>query len=108
MGGVLAQLSAAGVFDAQADGEAEGEPVYLWPECVEEWAHWQHLQTQWRVGMAGATGLDYQGVRAYFDEVGIEPGEARRELFACIQACEFACLEVWADQRATTPPPTNR
>lgn len=84
--------------------EPDGDVVYLWPECVDAWNHWQQLQTQWRAGPAGATGLDYAGVRAYLDELGIEPGPERRELFECLRACENAALEAWAACRPSTPP----
>lgn len=61
------------------------------------------MQTQWRVGMSGPTGLDYQGVSAYLDLRGIGP-EQRRELFELLQACERATLDVWAEQRAKHQP----
>lgn len=105
MGGLLSQLSAVGALDEQSDPESD--IVYLWPECIDAWGHWQKLQTQWRAGMAWATGLDYTAVRAYLDEQGIEPGPDRRELFACLQACEFACLDAWAELRANEPPTTR-
>lgn len=73
------------------------ELVYLWPDNVRAWNHWQGVQTQWRVGLRGATGLDYAGVRAYLDEADL--GEQRRDVFAGIQACERATLDVWAEQR---------
>lgn len=72
--------------------------VYLWPDNVVAWNCWQGVQTQWRVGMGGATGLDYAGVRAFLDEQQLA-GDERREVFAGIQACERATLEVWAEQR---------
>ena len=73
------------------------EFIYVWPEYEPVWLHWQALQTQWRVGgMGGATGLDYAGVRAYLDEVGLSPGEERRELWACLVACELEALNAWA------------
>lgn len=72
--------------------------VYLWPDNVVAWNCWQGVQTQWRVGMGGATGLDYAGVRAFLDEQDLQRDE-RREVFAGIQACEWATLEVWAEQR---------
>lgn len=50
--------------------------------------------------MAGATGLDYAGVRAYLDEQGLAAHE-RREVFAGIQACERATLSAWAEQKQT-------
>lgn len=106
---LLQQLDAAGAFDQP---EPEDEYLYLWPESVDAWAHWRALQTQWRTGMGGATGLCYAGVRAYLDECGLAPGDERRELFDCIRACEQACLEAWADQRdqqpAPPPAPLNR
>lgn len=113
MGGLVAQLAAAGAFDSSAAGDAEPEcsAVYLWPECVPAWHHWQQLQTQWRTSIAGREGLDYAGVRAYLDEHAPRRGRRRRELFACIRACERACLDYWAEVREqgaqAPPPPTN-
>lgn len=69
--------------------------MYLWPDCVPIWNHWQEVQTQWRAGMAGATGLDYAGVTAYLGAA--EPDEeARREAFEAIRKAERAVLSVWA------------
>lgn len=85
-----------GDLDAHLGGDKD-EKVYLWPENVRSWNCWVGLQTQWCVGVGGPTGLDYAGVRAYLDELDLGP--ARREVFAGIQACERATLEVWAEQR---------
>ena len=71
---------------------------YLWPDNVAAWNAWQGVQTQWRAGMAGATGLDYAGVRAALDESGLS-GDERRDIWRGIQAAERATLEVWAEQR---------
>lgn len=49
--------------------------------------------------MAGATGLDYAGVRAYLDEQPDIERDARPDIFRGIQAAERATLDVWADQR---------
>ena len=70
--------------------------VYLWPENLEAWQHWQAVRTQWRVGVGGATGLDYAGVRAYLDEM--QPQD-RAFVFRAICACEREVLDVWAQQR---------
>jgi len=89
-----AAVAQLGLLDRQ-----EPERVaYLWPDNVLAWNCWQGVQTQWRVGMGGATGLDYAGVRAFLDEQQLA-GDERREVFAGIQACERATLEVWAEQR---------
>lgn len=91
------------------DGAPQGplDEVFLWPENVDTWAHWCALQTQWRTGMAGATGLDYTAVRAWL-EAHCDSPERVREHWAGIREAEAAVLEVWADQRAqreSHPPP---
>ena len=75
------------------------QPVYLWPCNVPAWQAWQALRTQWRTGMAGATGLDYTAVCAWLRLQGYR-GPQARDLMAGIQACEWATLEAWAEQRA--------
>lgn len=86
-------------------GAAAGKPrtLYLWPCNVPAWHAWQGVRTQWREGMAGRSGLDYAGVRAYLDLQGIH-GAERRTIFAGIQACEIATLEAWAEQRQQQQP----
>lgn len=84
-------------LDAQQPS-APQHTEYLWPECVPIWHAWQAVQTQWRTGVAGATGLCYAGVRAWLAECGPEDKTERREWWACLQAAERATLEVWAQQ----------
>lgn len=62
------------------------------------WLAWCGLQTQWRIGMGGATGLDYTAVLAYLRSVSRLRGDALQEAFEGIQAAERAVLEV-ADER---------
>jgi len=71
--------------------------AYLWPCNVPTWQHWQAVQTQWRSGTGGATGLDYAGVRAYLDEQDL-PTPERRDIFAGIQAAEAGTLAAWHEQ----------
>jgi uncharacterized protein DUF1799 len=63
------------------------------------WRCWEGVRTQWRVGTAGATGLDYAGVGAYLDEQGLAP-DARKDAFDGVLAGEAAMLEVWQERRA--------
>ncbi len=63
------------------------------------WNAWCALQTQWRVGMGGATGLDYTAVHAYLRGVLGLRGSELRDTFDGIQAAERAVLEVAAEQR---------
>ena len=71
------------------------EPVLL-PEAEPVIAAWLSVQTQWRTGMAGPTGLDYAGVEAALRMRG-EPDMA--ETFAGLQACERAALEAARDRQ---------
>lgn len=57
------------------------------------------LQTQWRVGMAGRTGLDYAACLAYLRELGWRRKQRTRH-WAGLRAMEAAALEVWADLAA--------
>lgn len=83
---------------ASSADDTAAEPAYLWPDCVDAWYHWVQVQTQWRTGAAGATGLDYAGVRAYLDEETDLAGDERREVFACIRGAERGTLAGWADR----------
>ncbi len=91
-------LAPLGVLDAKRDEQIE----YLWPENVAAWSAWCEVQTQWRVGMNGATGLDYSGVAAHLNEIGIS-GDERRTLWTSIRAAEAAVLGVWAERRQQQP-----
>lgn len=82
----------------------EQQVEYLWPENVTAWRCWQEMQTQWRVGVAGATGLDYAGVVAYIDEQQRCRRLRRRDrasVWDGVRACEAAVLAVWSQQRKT-------
>lgn len=101
MARILAQM---GVRAVDASGAAatlaphvEPEPWCLWPVNLPVWTVWRRLQTQWRVGMAGATGLDYPAVWLLVEK--LLPRRRRDEAFAALQQMERAVLEVWAQQR---------
>ena len=75
------------------------ETCHLWPENLLPWECWHAVQTQWRIGMGGATGLDYTAVLAYLKDGKGLPGKERREVFGLIQLCERETLRVWAEKR---------
>ena len=95
---------ALALFGLRADAAPDDVPepedkCYLWPCNVAAWNLWGKVQTQWRVGMEGRTGLDYAGVCAYLvDVLGLKRQE-RAELFKGLQAMEVEALNVWAQQR---------
>mgnify|MGYP002507829641 CR=1 FL=1 len=50
------------------------------------------LQTQWRIGMNGRTGLDYNVLFSSLDRMNLSASDYD-ELFSDIQTLEFAALE---------------
>lgn len=61
----------------------------LWPDNEASFVLFTRLQTQWRTGMSGATGLDYHGVGAAVRMMG-KP--MTPELFSDVQLMERAAL----------------
>lgn len=55
--------------------------------------------TQWRVGMGGPTGLDYNAVYPLLDRAAKDPQEWD-EMFSDIQVMEGAALKQMSDNRA--------
>ena len=78
--------------------EPEARVEYLWPENIAAWRVWCGVQTQWRTGMGGSTGLDYAGVRAYLKLQRV-PEDEQLGIFEGVRAAETASLEVWAERR---------
>lgn len=76
---------------------------YLWPENLDAFRLFLRLSTQWRVGVNGATGLDYLVVRAEIAEhVGRscrQPVAQRRSrMFGLVQAMENGALQGWRER----------
>lgn len=92
IGQQLAQLAGA--------GGAGNEEHFLWPCNVQAWQLWLELQTQWRHGFNGRTGLDYGAVLAYLRDIAGLRGEARRECMQALRAAELAVLEFANEVRA--------
>lgn len=63
----------------------------IWPENVEPVSLFMKMQTQWRIGVAGITGLDYSGVMAALTFMGVPHTP---ELFGKIQVMERAVLNL--------------
>lgn len=56
------------------------------------------MQTQWRVGMNGATGLDYTALPAVMDLCGIRKKQ-REDVFSALRLMESEALSIWAERR---------
>lgn len=87
---------ALAAFGLVADVGDSGPPLFhLWPEHREALDFWFGVQTQWRVGMAGATGLDYAGVEAYLRMRQVAAPARRVRLLHELQVMERATLDEW-------------
>jgi len=101
---VNALLAAAGLI-----AEGPSSQQQLWESAEEFWVLpdnlpvlelWRAVQTQWRTGPAGATGLDYLGVEACIRMTARGSRRRRAEWFRGLQVMERATLEEWAEARA--------
>ncbi|MEN6538691.1 MAG: DUF1799 domain-containing protein [Mizugakiibacter sp.] len=83
-----AQEAAAAGFEL-ADYEEEAE---IWPENWPAFALFSSLQTQWKVGMAGPTGLDYATLFLLLDRHQLV-GDEWWQMFGDIRLCEATALK---------------
>lgn len=71
---------------------SEPDEFEVWPENESALEIFCRLGTQWKVGaLGGFLGLDYSGVLALFDLLGVEN---RKEMFDKVQDMERAALPV--------------
>lgn len=69
----------------------KSEPIQVWPENEAAWRLLERLQTQWRMGMGGATGLDYGVMHQMMDRMHLDP-EAFDELELQMRILESEAL----------------
>lgn len=80
---------------APDDASAADDAIELLEEDFPVWQLWCSLRTQWRVGMAGATGLDYTVLTPdYYRLFGINKPRARQLAFDKLRQMEDAALEI--------------
>ncbi len=56
------------------------------------------MQTQWRVGMGGRTGLVYEALPTVMRLTGIAPADDA-DTFAALQVMEIEMLQTWSAQK---------
>ena len=77
----------------------EGEEFEVWPENWRVFVLFSRLQTQWSVGMSGATGLRYEAVYPLLDREA-QGAEDWQQLFDDLQTLEGAALKKMSDNRS--------
>jgi hypothetical protein len=91
-------LAAFGLFAEQPAAARDDPAFYLWPQHAAAFGLFADLRTQWRVGMGGATGLDYTAVIAHLRIVGVPRNELPLR-YAEIRELETGALAGFAEQR---------
>lgn len=89
----LAVMEAAGL----SEDDFKDEPVDVWPENQSAYFTFAAMQTQWRVGMAGATGLDYAALPVALRMQAI-PRPEWQPVMADIPIMEVAALAAMAER----------
>lgn len=77
--------------------EASGPPVDVWPDNVAAANAFIAMSTQWRIGMSGATGLDYATVPTVLRLNGI-PRPDWPDTFGAIRVLEDEALKTMREK----------
>lgn len=75
---------------AEAEGYQEADGIY--PDNMRTVEIFDDMVTQWRVGMSGATGLDYSALPAVFEIRGVTTDE-KEDIFNDLKIMERAALK---------------
>ena len=91
------QAMAALGFDPEDFDEGEFT-IEVWECNADAFYVFEGMTTQWRIGMAGATGLDYAAMPVVMDMVGVER-KRRPEVFSSVRIMETEALATMAENR---------
>jgi hypothetical protein len=85
------QAKPANAFDISA--HIRPKDVEVWPENWQSFCLFAKVNTQWRVGMNGPTGLDYCAIYPLIDKIA-EDAEDWNQIFDDIQVMESEAIDV--------------
>lgn len=85
-------LAAMGIPESMWEQMRDKAHLAIWPENWSAIEVFAAMQTQWRTGMAGATGLDYAALPAVMDLLQIED---RTQAFKNVRVMEIEALEIF-------------
>lgn len=84
---------------AQLLADLEEDHFEVWPENWDYFLMFLRLQTQWRVSMAGAIGLDYAVALQFCDLHGWSGIDRKREMMDALALMEREVLSVWSKEK---------
>lgn len=73
------------------------DSIELWATNAQSFSVFEAMGTQWRMGMAGATGLDYQALPVVLEMAGLKKRKDRLAIFADLRVMEREALRTMAD-----------
>lgn len=76
-----------------SDDDFPADDFLVWPDNWKAVTNFSCLQTQWRMGMSGPIGLDYNTLPTVFRMTGL-PETEWSEMFQSIRVMESAALAV--------------
>jgi hypothetical protein len=74
------------------------EEYEVWPDNWPAFLLFEAMSTQWRVGMGGAVGLDYNALKPVASMIGLKRAELS-EAFPDLRAMEAEALLVMSESR---------
>jgi hypothetical protein len=83
--------SATNSFEATLMAAQASEVVEVWPENWPAFELFAYMQTQWRMGMGGPTGLDYNVLLHKMDRMRLSSADYE-QMEADVQVMEHAAL----------------
>ena len=70
------------------------DPVDIWPDNLAAFEIFNFMGTQWRVGMGGPTGLDYNVMHRKMDRLSLSPDDydALERDLQIMESAALACM----------------
>ena len=87
-------MAAYGLLPSDVADEAFG----VWPDNIPACNVFIAMDTQWRCGYSGPTGLDYSVLPTVFDLIGLPPTE-RADTFDCVRVMESEAMKIMGEMR---------
>lgn len=78
---------------------AGAAPLAIWPENATAFRVFAAMETQWRHGPSGRTGLEYSALPAVMRLVGVGDTD-EQAVFATVREMEAEALAIFAERRA--------
>ncbi|MNZ71652.1 hypothetical protein D3C78_900180 [compost metagenome] len=74
------------------------EEIEVWEECWPAFLLFESMSTQWRVGMGGAIGLDYQTIPIVSKYIGLEH-DMKQDVFQDLRIMENTALKIMSESK---------